>query len=145
MYLESAGGFSNTTPVATLNLNYDIFGTGKTSATLSVNRSFQPSALMVNQSYFSNNVVLNFTQHVSEKLMVTLALGYEFADYRPTAANVTATREDNFFYIRPTITYAISRSMSASLFYQLSKDDSTGLGSQSFERNSAGIMLNYAF
>jgi len=146
MYLQSVGGgFSDFTPVATLDLNYDIFGTGKTSATLAFNRSFHPSALMMNQSYFSNNVVLTFTQHVSERIMATLALGYEFADYRATAAHVTATREDNFFFIRPNITYAISRSLSASIFYQLSKDDSTGFGSQSFERNSAGIMLNYAF
>lgn len=146
MYLQSSGGgFSDVTPVATLDLNYDIFGTGKTSATLAVNRSYHPSALMMNQSYFSNNVVLTFTQHVSERILATLALGYEFADYRATAPDVTATRKDNFFYIRPNITYAISRSLSASVFYQFSKDDSSGFGSQSFQRNSAGVMLNYAF
>jgi hypothetical protein len=146
MYLESVDGdFSDTTPVATLDLNYDIFGTGKTSATLAFNRSLQPSAVLANQSYFSNDVVLNFTQHVTERTQASLALGYEFAEYRATAANVTATRRDNFFYIRPNLTYAISRSLSSSLFYQLSKDDSTGNGASSFERNSAGVMLNYAF
>jgi uncharacterized protein (PEP-CTERM system associated) len=146
MYLESAaGGFSQTTPVATLNLNYDIFGTGKTSATLGVSRSFQPSAVLVNQSYFSNDVVLNLTQHVTERIQVSLGVGYEFADYQATAANVNASREDNFYFIRPTLTYALSRGFSSSLFYQFSKDDSTGFGASSFERNSAGVMLNYAF
>ena len=96
--------------------------------------------MLVNQSYFSNNVVLNLTQHVSEKTQFSLALGYEFAPYTATAANVIATRRDNFFYVRPNITYAFGRSLSSSLFYQLS-----GFGASSFERNSAGIMLNYAF
>ncbi len=146
MYLESASGdFSDTTPVATIDLNYDIFGNGKTSATLAFIRDFQPSAVLENQSYFSNNVVLNFTQHVTERTQASLAFGYEFASYQATAADVNATRRDNFFYIRPNITYAISRSLSSSLFYQLSKDDSTGNGASSFERNSAGVMLNYAF
>lgn len=146
MYLEStAGGFSQTTPVATLNLNYDIFGTGKTSATLGVSRSFQPSAVLVNESYFSNDVVLNITQHMTERLQFSLGLGYEFADYQATAARINASREDNFYFIRPTLTYAICRSLSSSLFYQFSKDDSTGFGSSSFERNAAGVMVNYAF
>ena len=101
--------------------------------------------MLQNQSYFANDVVLNFSQHVTEKTQASLALGYEFADYQATAADITATRRDNFFYIRPNITYAISRKLSSSLFYQLTKDDSTGNGASSFERNSAGVMLNYAF
>ena len=117
----------------------------KTSATLGVGRSFHPSASLANQSYFSNDVVLSVTQHVTERVMFSLATGYEFADYEATAANVIATREDNFYFIRPTVTYAISRSLSSSFFYQFSKDDSTGNGASSFERNSAGVMLNYAF
>jgi len=142
---STQGDFSDVTPTATLTINYDIFGNGKTSAGLNFYRSYHPSALLQNQAYWANGVALNLSQQVAERTQVAVALGYEFASYTATAADIVATRRDNYYYIRPNVTYALSNRISCSIFYQFSKDDSTGFGSASFERNEVGVMLNYAF
>ena len=139
------GDFSQTSPVFTLGINYDIFGNGKTSASINAYRNYNPSAILQNQAYWSNGVAVSFAQHIAGRTQVAIAAGYEFAEYEPTAANIVATRKDNFYYVRPNVTYAICNTLSSSVFYQFSKDDSSGFGSSSFERNTVGVMLNYAY
>jgi hypothetical protein len=138
-------GFSQVTPVYNVGINYDILGDGKTSANLSTYRSYHASAQLRNQAYWSNGVVVSASRQIGSRTQFLLALGYEFADYSATAAGVTATREDSFYYIRPQISIALTTHAGISLYYQYSKDDSTGFGASSFESNSVGVMANLSF
>jgi uncharacterized protein (PEP-CTERM system associated) len=142
---SAAGNYSDVTPVFLFNFDYDLVGDGKTTARIAAYRNFNPSAQLGNQAYWSNGVVLGVSRQFGARTSVALDVGFEYATYEATAADVIATREDKVYYFRPHVTYAISNRISLSMFYQYSKNDSTGIGESSFERNSIGIMANFVF
>jgi hypothetical protein len=142
---STAGDYSDVTPVFTFNFDYDLFGDGKTSAKIGAYRNFHPSAQLANQAYWSNGVFLSVSRQFGARTSVAMDVGYEYASYEATAAGITATRVDKLIYFRPSVTYAISTRISLSMFYEFSKDDSTGNGESSFERNSLGLMANFVF
>lgn len=134
------------TPVLAIDLDYDLLGDGKTSAKVSIYRDFHPAALFGNQAYWSTGAALDVSHAMTDRTRLGISLGYEFADYEVLSGDLPpgATREDNYYYIRPHFTYAFSERISMSLFYQFSNNDSEGYGAASFERNWIGITLNSA-
>ncbi len=137
--------FDDLDPIFELTGSYDLSGNGKTSASLSAYRSYHASAELLNQGYWSNGVSLSVSRAIVERARAAVAVGYEYATYEANAAEVIATREDGYFYIRPNFTYVITGRSSLTVYYQYSNNDSTGFGASSFERNSCGAMLTWAF
>ena len=134
-------------PIFDLGINGDLISTssGKTSFGLTTYSGFHPSASLQDQGYYSIGVVANLTHRWRERWSETIAFGYERAKYVSAADLVEADRMDNYYYIRPNITYAVTDRFSLSLFYQYSINDSDGLDGKSYTRNHGGIMANFAF
>jgi hypothetical protein len=66
-------------------------------------------------------------------------------DYTATATNVTATREDNYFYIRPALEWKALSWLSVGIFYEYSQDLSQGGTANSFTRDRGGVDMAILF
>lgn len=144
---DYADGGSDVHPIFDFGIDGDLFSTssGRTSFGISTYSGYHDSAALRNQGFYSMGVVANIRQEWSEKLAFVLNVGYEFADYLSTNDDTTASRHDNYYYIRPNLTYAFSHRLSFSVFYQYSENMSDGLGASSYARSYYGVMANLAF
>ena len=78
-------------------------------------------------------------------MAVSISGGYENSSYTATASGVTATREDNFFYARPSVQWHVRQWLSLGAFYERSQNFSTGEGARSFGRDRVGLQAALAF
>jgi hypothetical protein len=61
------------------------------------------------------------------------------------ASDIQAGRSDDILFWRTQLTYALNERISFTVFYQLTENESTGFGANSFSRNQYGIMATAAF
>lgn len=144
---DYADGGSDVHPIFDLGIDGDLFstGSGRTSFGVSTYSGYHDSAALRNQGYYSIGVMAHIRQEWSEKLAFALNFGYDFSDYLSTSDETNASRRDNYYYIRPNLTYAFSHRLSFSMFYQYSTNDSQGFGASSYSRSYYGVMANLAF
>ena len=117
------------TPVFGLNASYQ--WTPGTKFTLSGLRRVTNSAALNGQDYTATSVTAEVEQHLIGDFYLTLGAGYENDSYRHTTqpgttqtATANLQREDNFYFVRPSVSYRPKDwvTISASYYYQL--DDS---------------------
>ena len=126
-------------------IDYKFLDTGKTTFAFDIYRNQAPSTALINQSYTATGTAGTFAYHPFVRLQMSAAIGYEDSAYMGTAPGVTANRVDNAYFFRPGLTYAIRRWSSVSVFYQWTRNTSTGNGAVNFQRNNFGVMLNFVY
>jgi hypothetical protein len=73
-----------------------------------------------------------------------LAAGYENSNYFAAADNVNATRDDNYWFIEPSLDVLITRWLSAGVYY-LHREDSSNDDFFSFDDNQVGVRATVRF
>jgi hypothetical protein len=116
-----------------------------TKVDLTARRSIYASAILQDQNYTATSVDLDITQRITDYWGVSLGAGFVNSDYTATTNTVTASREDNYYYIRPAVEWNALTWLSVGIFYEYDQDLSKGGQANSFTRDSGGLDLAILF
>ena len=131
-----------TTPVFEVGATYRPFD--GTSVTLAAGRRMLNSGFFPDQDFATTYVIGRIQQRLFQRVYLGLAVGYENADYFPTAQNVSATRDDDYYFIEPSVDVLITRFLSAGVYY-LHREDDSSLDFFSFYDNQVGVRATLRF
>jgi Putative beta-barrel porin 2 len=131
-----------TTPVFELGLTY--YPTEGSTFTLAAGNRVYNSGFEAGQDFTNAYVVGRFQQRLFHRLYFGLAGGYEYSHYFAAADNVNATRNDNYWFIEPSLDVLITRWLSAGVYY-LHREDSSNGDFFSFDDNQVGVRATVRF
>ena len=131
-----------TTPVFELGIVYNPFA--DTTITLAAGRRIYNSGFLANQDFADTYFAARFQQRLFQRLYFGLGVGYENSDYFAAANNVSAPRNDDYWFIEPSLDVLITRWLSAGVYY-LHRDDSSNVSSNSFYDNQVGVRATVRF
>jgi hypothetical protein len=150
--LRGSGGFewrqSDTvnedrfTPVFSAGVGYQPFD--GTHLDLDVFRRVQSSASSFGQDFTSSGVTFNARQRFFQKFFVGVRTGFENLNYHSYVPGIIASREDDYLFVQPSLSYDFSSNVSASLFYLYRENDSNQ-PSVSFDNNQVGVRVSVLF
>jgi len=129
-------------PVFEVGVNYNPFS--GTYLTLAAGRRIYSSGYLANQDFGSTYVAARFGQRLFRRVYFGLAAGYENSDYIATDRDVSATRNDNYWFIEPSVDVLITRWLSAGVYY-LHREDSSNEEFFSWEDNQVGVRATVRF
>ncbi len=140
---------STTTPVLNSATTYKI-GEG-TNVTLQSTREVNASGALAGQNVRRSGISAKLDQRLGRRFGAGLEAGYDKLKYsqaskiEPTAATAnTATRSDEYYFIRPSLRYEFQEGRRAEVYYLLREDDSS-IKDFSFESNQLGLSLAFDF
>ena len=139
---DDAGRGTYTTPVFELGATYNPFP--GTYLTLAAGRRIYSSGYMPGQDFGGTYVVGRFQQRLFRRLYLGLGVGYENSDYFAAANDVNATRNDDYWFIEPSVDVLITRWLSAGVYY-LHREDNSSIDSVSFYDNQVGVRATVRF
>jgi len=131
-----------TSPVFEIGSIYNPFS--GTTITFAAGRQMYASAYQANQDFGGTYVVGRFQQRLFRRLYLGLGAGYENSDYIATDRDVSAPRNDDYWFIEPSLDVLITRWMSAGVYY-LHREDSSNIDSNSFDDNQVGVRATVRF
>ena len=115
-----------------------------TTITLAATRSMFPSGFFPAQDFAATSVALRIQQRLLQRFYLGLAAGYENDDYFATATGVSATRNDNYYFVEPSLDVLITRFWSAGIYY-LHRQDFSSIDFFSFYDNQVGVRATVRF
>jgi hypothetical protein len=122
-HYDSGDGQTNATPVFSLGLTYHPFP--DTTIGLSGYRSVSASPSAAAEHFLATGLSVQISQLLFQRVTAGLATGYENDEYRATRSGAAELgREDNYFFLEPTLTYKFGRWLSASLSYEFRRNAS---------------------
>jgi len=130
------------TPVFEVGATYNPFD--GTSITLAAGRRMLNSGFFADQDYATTYVIARIQQRLLQRIYLGLAAGYENSDYFATATGVNATRNDDYYFVEPSVDVLITRWLSAGVYY-LYREDSSSLDFFSFYDNQVGVRATLRF
>ena len=131
-----------TTPVFELGAIYHPFE--GTNLTLAAGRRIYNSGFLGDQDFANTYVVARFQQRLFQRVYFGLASGYENSDYFPAERNVSAPRDDDYWFIEPSVDVLITRWLSTGVYY-LHREDSSSDDFFSFYDNQVGVRATLRF
>ncbi len=131
-----------TTPVFEAGALYHPFD--GTTVTLTAGRRMLNSGFFPEQDFATTYVVARIQQRLLQRIYLGLAAGYENADYFATATGVNATRNDDYYFIEPSVDVLITKFLSAGVYY-LHRQDCSSLDFFSFYDNQVGVRATFRF
>jgi hypothetical protein len=137
---DARGGYIS--PVYNLSATYQPFD--GTTITLSGNGSIQNSAALAGQDYRTTNITAVVQQRFLTRMHLGLTVGYEHAEYFGAANGVTATRDDNYYFIQPSVDVTVTRWWIAGAYY-LHREDNSSTEEFSFNNNQFGVRSEFTF
>lgn len=132
-------------PIFMMDANYNASGDGRTNIILSTYRRFMPSVALADQGFYATGVTANFSQQIGHRMAFTTMAGYEVTEYEAMTSDTLSGRSDDILFWRTQLTFALNERISLTAFYQLTENESTGFGANSFNQNQYGIMATAAF
>lgn len=135
-------GESFTTPVGDLGLSYQI--SDKSSVQMTVYRRATPSIGQSSTIFYATGIAVSGRVQASDRIGFSLTAGFENSVYESTATGPTNDREDDYFFIRPAVTYTISEHWRMNFYYQFSDNDSTIVNSI-FDRSQVGVSVTLSY
>jgi hypothetical protein len=130
------------TPVFELGAIYNPFD--GTTISLAAGRRILPSGFLANQDFGTTYFVGRVQQRLLRRLHLGLAVGYENSDYIATVPGVSATRDDDYFFISPSLDVLINRWLSVGVYY-LHRENSSNIPFLSFDNNQVGLRATVRF
>ena len=131
-----------TTPVFEVGLTYYPFE--GTTINLAAGRRIYNSGFLANQDFADTYIVGRFQQRLFHRLYLGLGGGYENSDYFAARDNVSAPRNDDYWFIEPSLDVLITRWLSAGVYY-LHREDSSNIDFFSFDDNQVGVRATVRF
>ena len=136
-------------PVFEVGLAYHPFDGMNIS--LAAGRRIYPSGYVDNQDFGTTYVAVRFQQRLFQRLYFGLGGGYEHSNYISTDRDVSATRDDDYWFIEPSLDVLITRWLSAGVYYlhrEQSSNDNGAPGGQNFfnwNDNQVGVRATLRF
>jgi Putative beta-barrel porin 2 len=130
------------TPVFEVGLTYYPFD-GST-LTLAAGRRIYNSGFEPGQDFTNTYVVGRFQQRLFHRLYFGLGAGYENANYFAADDDVNAFRDDDYWFIEPSLDVLITRWLSAGVYY-LHREDNSNVDFFSFDDNQVGWRVTVRF
>jgi hypothetical protein len=115
-----------------------------TTLTLAAGRRIYNSGYLANQDFGTTYVVGRFQQRLLRRIYLGVGAGYENSDYIATDRNVSAPRNDDYWFIEPSVDVLITRWLSAGVYY-LHREDISNIDSFSFDDNQVGVRATVRF
>jgi hypothetical protein len=130
------------TPVFEIGATYRPFS--GTNLSLAAGRRIYNSGFLPNQDFASTYVAARFQQRLFHRVYLGLGAGYENSDYIAADRDVSATRNDDYWFIEPSVDVLITRWLSAGVYY-LHREDSSNQDFFSWEDNQVGVRATLRF
>jgi Putative beta-barrel porin 2 len=138
-----ARNLTKVTPVFDLGVNWSPF-VGTTLGLSAFRRTFA-SPVEVGQVFEATGVQGTVSQVFFQRFTLVVSAGYENDSYQASAANaVNISRNDNYVYVRPNLSYSIGGWGTATLYYQFGRNSSS-INGASFNDNRVGVQIIVAF
>ena len=102
------------------------------------------SGFFPDQDFAATSVTLRIQQRLLQRIYLGLAAGYENADYFSTVNGVSATRNDDYYFVEPSVDVLITRFWSAGVYY-LHREDISSFDFFSFYDNQVGVRTTIRF
>jgi hypothetical protein len=99
------------------------------------------SSSSIGQNFLATGFEISIRQRILERITVTTAFGYENDSYFGTSETSETKRVDNYFFIRPSLSCALTRDVAFGIFYEFRRNDSNQLVN-TFFNNRAGLELS---
>jgi Putative beta-barrel porin 2 len=131
-----------TSPVFEIGMNYAPFDGTKIS--LTANRRTLNSAVLTAQNYVVMNLSAGIQQRLLQRVFLGLNAGYENSDYYSTVISSGGRRNDDYFFVQPSIAVRVTRFWTVGAYYQHRVNDSS-FNTFSFHDNQVGIRSNLEF
>ena len=130
------------TPVFEVGATYHPFV--NTYLSLAAGRRIYNSGFLPDQDFASTYVAGRFQQRLFHRVYFGLGAGYENSDYFATDRDVSATRNDDYWFIEPSVDVLITRWLSAGVYY-LHREDSSNQDFFDWEDNQVGVRATLRF
>lgn len=131
-----------TTPVFEVGLTHHPFE--GTTINLAAGRRIYNSGFLAGQDFANTYVTGRFQQRLFHRLYFGLGGGYENSDYFAAANNVSAPRNDDYWFVEPSLDVLITRWLSAGVYY-LHREDNSNVDFFSFDDNQVGVRATVRF
>jgi hypothetical protein len=129
-------------PVYTLSASYQPFD--GTSITLNGSRHTANSASLAGQDYASTDINFSLTQRFMQRASLGFAIGYENSAYFSTVDGIAALRNDDYYYVEPSVDVKITRFWSIGAYF-LHRQDTSSFDFFSFYDNQVGARSTLTF
>src|SRR5947199_3536355 len=131
-----------TTPVFEVGLTHHPFD--GTTFTLAAGRRIYNSGFLANQDFATTYIVGRFQQRLFSRVYFGFGGGYENSDYFATLRNVNSPRDDDYWFIEPSVDVLITRWLSTGVYY-LHRQDVSSVDFFSFYDNQVGVRATLRF
>ena len=135
-------GGEHTSPVFEMRMNYAPFDGTKIS--LAANRRTLNSAVLAAQNYAVTNFSIGVQQRLLQRLFLGVNAGYENSDYFSTIGSTAPSRDDNYFFVQPSIAVRVTRFWTVGAYY-LHRENDSSFESFSFHDNQVGLRSSLEF
>lgn len=129
-------------PVFEIGLRYEPFDGTKIS--LTANQRVLNSAVLAAQNYTVTNFSVGVQQRLLNRFYLGVNAGYENSDYFSTISNAGGTRQDDYFFVQPSIAVRVTRFWSMGAYYLYRANDSS-FDVFSFHDNQVGLRASLKF
>jgi hypothetical protein len=129
-------------PVFEIGANYTPFDGTKIS--LTANRRTLNSAVLAGQDYSVTNITMGVQQRLLRRFFLSVNGGYENSDYFSAVSNSGATRDDDYFFVQPSIAVSVTRFWTVGAYY-LHRVNSSTLDAFAFHDNQVGVRSTLEF
>ena len=120
-----------------------------TVVSLNASRGVSPANTLVDQSNLRTSIDSVVAHQLSDRYKVNTAVGYSMNDFfavTPVVAGSVAAREDNYWFIRPSLGVKLMERAAANVFYQFARNDSDlASNGNDFTNHRLGLNLSYTF
>jgi hypothetical protein len=115
-----------------------------TKITLTANRRTLNSAVLAAQNYAVTNFSVGVQQRLLGRFFLGINAGYETSDYFSTVGSTAPERDDDYFFVQPSIGVKVTRFWSVGAYY-LRRQNSSSFDAFSFHDNQVGLRSTLEF
>jgi hypothetical protein len=131
-----------TSPVFEMRMNYAPFD--GTKMFVAANRRTLNSAVLAAQNFAVTNITVGVQQRLLERFFIGVNGGYENSNYFSTIGSTADTRDDNYFFVQPSIGVKVTRFWNVGAYYLRRQNDSS-FDAFSFNDNQVGLRSSMEF
>lgn len=129
-------------PIFELGMRYTPFDGTKISLTASSH--ILNSAVLAAENYMVTNISGGVQQRLFQRVFLGVNAGYEHSDYFSTVAATGSNRNDDYFYVQPSIAVSVTRFWTVGAYY-LHRENSSTLDGFDFHDNQVGLRSTLEF
>lgn len=139
---EGEGRGQYVSPTFDIGANYQPFD--GTTLSLRASRSTQNSAVLEGQDFASTSIYVSARQRFMRRFTFSMGAGYENAEYFATRAGLIASRNDDYFFVQPSVDVTLTRFWTVGAFY-LRRQSESSIPQFGFKGNQVGVQSTLTF